>query len=451
VHCDYLQVLESQRPTSRNFSVYLDAKKYQNNKNQKRSKEKKNNISHYNYKLKNNKENRRLPKETAASGKSEKMETLVLGGGGKSKFTSGEEDDNANFGRQSFAHKKLKNMHEQQQSQQEKERKRGDDGDLLGEYPPSQLFDAIEILNERKFNKPSVESTDKFPKKEQEKSRQVDEAIGDIEDNLDNDEALPNENENENENDDDEEGDDEDIKSAIDNDELAKKYPVATSATTKVPIPTTLATTETTSSSTTTATTPSTSTTPTTATPRTLPTIGRKLKRNFLGPSQPETRYYGSYDIGRIRASAVQEEDDNDDEEEEEEQQDVGELHYYDTSSNPRKLVTFDPEKSEENYLASYYAGKLNATEKKQQQQLQHVVAPQQHATRYVDDDYAEQQPPAEKSKPENPWEKSAEKLEEEQDQEQLEDGKLESDSESALQRYHEGKSLAYRTVKQAK
>jgi len=68
-----------------------------------------------------------------------------------------------------------------------------------------------------------------------------------------------------------------------------------------------------------------------------------------------------------------------------------------------------------------------------------------------VDDDYAEQQPPAEKSKPENPWEKSAEKLEEEQDQEQLEDGKLESDSESALQRYHEGKSLAYRTVKQAK
>ncbi|XP_016954602.1 uncharacterized protein LOC108027595 [Drosophila biarmipes] len=427
-------VLESQRPTSRNFSVYLDAKKYQNNKNQKRSKDKKNNISHYNYKLKNNKENRRLPKETAAvaaaAGKSEKTESLVLGGGGKSKFTSGEEDDGANFGRQSFAYKKLKKMHEQH-SQQEKERKRGDDGDLLGEYPTSQLFDAIEILNERKFNKPSDESTDKFPQKEQEKSRQVDEAIGDIEDNLDNDEALPSENDD----DDDDEGDDEDIKSPIDNDELAKKYPVATSATTKVPVHTAPTAAEATSSSSTTTTT-STPAASTTAAPRTLPTIGRKLKRNFVGPSQPETRYYGSYDIGRIRASAVQEED-NHGEDKDEQQQDVGELHYYDTSSSPRKLVAFDPENSEENYLAGFYAGKVNATEKKQPQ-LQHVVAPQQHATRYVDDDYAEQQPPAEKSKPENPWEKSAEKLEEEQDQDPLEDGKLESDLESALQRYHE-------------
>ncbi|EDW45686.1 GM11412 [Drosophila sechellia] len=453
-------ILESQRPTSRNFSVYLDAKKYQNSNNKKRSMEqKKNNISHRNYKLKNNKENNhhRLAKE-AAAGKSE-MET-VLGGG--TKFTSGDEqpqledreqveqEENANFGRQSFAYKKLKNMHEQQ-SQQDK--KRGDDGDevdlLEGEYPPSQLFDAIEILNERKFNKPSAQSTGKSrpqlqkkdkdkdqmeqeQEQEQHKSRQVDEAIGDIEDNLDNDEILPT---NNGEDEDDGDDDDEDIKSVIDNDELAKKYPVATSTTTKVP--TTLATSKTTSrssiisSSSTTTTTTATSTTATSPSTTTKPrvptqTIGRKLKRNFFGLAQPETRYYGSYDIGRIRAQTPEE-----DTTEEEKDEDVGELHYYDTSgsgSNSRKLVSFDPEKSEENYLSSYYPGKMNATEKKQQQT-------QQHATRYVDDDYAEQQPPAEKSKLENPWEKSEEKPE---DAEQLEDGKLESDLESALQRYHE-------------
>ncbi|KRK07008.1 uncharacterized protein Dyak_GE17837, isoform B [Drosophila yakuba] len=457
-------ILESQRPTTRNFSVYLDAKKYQNNNDKKRSKEqKKNNISHHsNYKLKNNKENNhhRLAKETVA-GKSE-METLL---GGGTKFTAGDEkpqqqedqeeqvepveqveqEEDANFGRQSFAYTKLKS------SQQDK--KRGDDGDdgdevdlLEAEYPPSQLFDAIEILNERKFNKPSAPATDngrlqlQRKEKEQQKSRQVDEAIGDIEDNLDNDEILPTSNgehEDDGDNDDDDEDENEDIKSVIDNDELAKKYPVATSTTTKVPT-TLLATSKATSSTTTTtratsttATAPSTTTTP----PRApAPTIGRKLKRNFFGVAQPESRYYGSYDIGRIRAQ-TQEKDAT----EEEKDEDVGELHYYDTSSggNSRKLVSFEPEKSEENYLSSYFPGKSNATEKKQQQQQQqHVVARNmQYATRYVDDDYAEQQPPVEKSKLETPWEKSNENR---KDAVQLEDGKLESDLESALQQYHE-------------
>ncbi|XP_017055290.1 uncharacterized protein LOC108097495 [Drosophila ficusphila] len=455
-------ILESQRPTSRNFSVYLDAKKYQNSK--KRGKDKKSNISHYNYKLKNNKEKQ----QTADGGKSE-----MSVGGMATKFTSVEEEDNANFARQSFAYKKLKNMHEQQsqqdeqpkeqrqkqQQQQQQQQLRGDlGGDLLEEYPSSQLFDAIEILNERKFNKPTVQSAEKSfqptkkklkKTKDSEKlARQVDDAaIGDIEDNLDNDEVLEEEEE-----DLDVDIEDEDIKLPIDNDELAKKYPVVASTTTKRP--TTLATPSTTStgttrsSSTTTTSTKTTTTTTSTTTPRTArtppPTIGRKLKRNFFGLPQPETRYYGSYDIGRIRA---QEEDNT-------EEDDVGELHYYDTSGNSRKLVSFDPEKSEENYLSSYFAGKLqpNATERKQeqlqqlqpklQQPEQHVVAPQQYATRYVDDDYAEQQPPPEKSMMENPWEKSAdgkpEEQVEEQEEEQPEDGKLESDLESALQRYHE-------------
>ncbi|KAI8034527.1 uncharacterized protein DDB_G0283697, partial [Drosophila gunungcola] len=447
-------ILESQRPTSRNFSVYLDAKKYQNNnKKRSRTKDKKNNISHYNDKLKNNKGSQ-LPKrvgnvedakaEAEAAGKSE------MNVGGATKFTSVEED-NANFGRQSFAYKKLKNMHEQHESQQNEDggnsknnRKQGDDGneDIVEEYPSSSLlFDAIEILNERKFNKPSVQSMQKLAVKKE--SRQVvDEAIGDIEDNLDNDEVLPSDDDDD---DDDCEDEDEDIKSPLDNDELAKKYPIATSTTTKAPptTSTTLATSTTTFSSSSS----STSTT-TSATPRTPPTIGRKLKRNFFGQPQPsssETRYYGSYDVGRIRAQ--EEEDDNTDEE------DVGELHYYDTSSNPRKLVSFEPAKSEENYLSSYYAGKLNATERKlqqqQQQQLlqqQHVAAQQQHATRYVDDDYAEQQPPPENTKQENPWQKSGDEKPEE---EALENGKLESDLESALQQYHEV-SMATPTVSTA-
>ncbi|XP_043659910.1 myb-like protein A [Drosophila teissieri] len=449
-------ILESQRPTTRNFSVYLDAKipKYQNNNSKQRSKEqrKKSNISHHSsYKLKNNKANnhQRLAKE-AVAGKSE-METLL---GGATKFTSGDEpqpqqedqeerveqEDDANFGRQSLA------------KSSQRDKKRGDDGDevdlLEGAYPPSQLFDAIEILNERKFNKPSGQSTTyngrfQLQKKEQEhqKSKQVDEAIGDIEDNLDNDEILPTGNAEDE--DDGDVDDDEDIRSAINNDELAKKYPVPSSTTT-TKVPTTSATSKTTSSSTTTtatftsttATTPSTTTTPRAA----APTIGRKLKRNFFGQAQPESMYYGSYDIGRIRAQ-TQEKDTT----EEEKDEDVGELHYYDTSSsssssggNSRKLVSFEPEKSEENYLSSYYTGKSNATEKKlqQQQQQQHVVARNmQHATRYVDDDYAEQQPPAEKSRMANPWEKADEKP---ADAQQLEDGKLESDLESALQRYHE-------------
>ncbi|EDW75188.2 uncharacterized protein Dwil_GK19829 [Drosophila willistoni] len=87
-------ILESQRPTSRNFSVYLEtAKKYPKN----------------NYKLRNNKEANTKSTTNVSNGQRENEK-----GNGKAK-----EQTDANFGRKSFAYKKLKNMHEQKQQQQQ--------------------------------------------------------------------------------------------------------------------------------------------------------------------------------------------------------------------------------------------------------------------------------------------------------------------------------------------
>ncbi|KAH8303469.1 hypothetical protein KR059_011457 [Drosophila kikkawai] len=433
-------ILESQRPTSRNFSVYLDPKKYQNNNsNKKRAKEKKNNISHYNDKLKNNKENQPATKATKATDGAEGGEgTPPLGG---TTFTSGDED-NANFGRQSFAYKKFKNMHEQQnqqqhqkeqqqqqQQQQEQEqhqlpkeqRKRGDDGQqqLLEE---SQLFDSIEILNERKFNKPNGGQ-----EQEQHGARQVDEAIGDIEDNLDNDEVLPTDNDSDGDDDDDDvdgEGDEEgseslDIKLPHDNDGLPnKKNPsvaLTTAATPKTTTDTTTTRATATTSTTTTTTLTPTTTTSSSTTKTPTPTIGHKQKRhggNVFGLQRPipsESRYYGSnYEIGKIRQQEQEEEEAQQQDSEEDQDLNLGEMHYYDNGNIKRKLATFDTARSEdlpENILGSSTARKLQQP-------------------RFVDDDYAEQQPPQEE--------------EEEKTEVGLNDGKLSTDVDTAWQRYHQ-------------
>lgn len=416
---DYLQILESQRPTSRNFSVYLDAKKSQNNNNnnngnKKRAKEKKNNISHYNYKLKNNKEHQPATKATAGDNGE--------GGGGPaagSTFTSGDED-NANFGRQSFAYKKFKNMHEQQnqqhQEQQEEQphlpkeqRKRGDDGQQLLEE--SQLFDSIEILNERKFNKPS--QAPKEQQQQQQRASQVDqEAIGDIEDNLDNDEALPTDDDDDDEDEDPSEDGSEnlDIKLPSDNDGLGKLTTTTARTTTLATSKATTTTTRVTPTTTTTTTlTPTPSPTTTSSTMRSpigqSPIIGHKQKRhgggNVFGLKRPQ--YYGNnYEIGRVRQ---QEQEPELGESEEVEDLNLGEMHYYDNGNVNRKLATFDmtrPENLEENSLGSPL--------KKLQQ------------PRFVDDDYAEPQPPAEE--------------EEKSEVEQVE----KSDLDSEWQRYRQGK-----------
>ncbi|KAH8238590.1 hypothetical protein KR032_011015 [Drosophila birchii] len=438
-------ILESQRPTSRNFSVYLDAKKYQNNNSniKKRAKDKKNNISHYNYKLKSNKENQPATKATKATDGGEDREggegAPPVGG---TTFTSGDED-NANFGRQSFAYKKFKNMHEQQNQQQQQQqqqqqhqkeqqeqeqhqlpkeqRKRGDDGQqqLLEE---SQLFDSIEILNERKFNKPSggQEQHQQLMQEQQHGARQVDEAIGDIEDNLDNDEVLSQDNDGDDDDGEDDEADSEslDIKLPNDSDGLPnKKNPVAALTTTTTTVmPTTDTTTTRATPTTTTTTEPTTTVTPSRSTTRTpSPAIGRKQKRhggNVFGLKRPiptESRYYGNnYEIGRIR----EEEQELEQQQDSEEDQDLnlGEMHYYDNGNIKRKLATFDTTRTQdlkENSMGTAAARKLQQP-------------------RFVDDDYAEQQPPPEEEQ---------EKVEEENPPD---DGKLETDVDSAWQRYHQ-------------
>ncbi|KAH8275084.1 hypothetical protein KR018_007684, partial [Drosophila ironensis] len=401
-------ILESQRPTSRNFSAYLDAKKYENNNANKRGKDKeppKPKDKARNYKLKNNKE-RVGPEDPAApGGKSGKAD----GGGFATKYAS------ENFGRQSLAYTKLKGMHEQpEQARNPKEPGQEQD----------QLFDSIEILNERKLNKPLGGEPGKAGEM----------AIGDIEDNLDNDEELESDRDRDRDQEEPIESDEIGFKSsAIDNDELAKRYypPTTTMAPTTLPTTTpppkpspttTMATARTTTARTTV---PLAATTARTQYQQ-QPTIGRKLKRhgNAFGPKRTQQQQQQQsvedrfYEIGRIKEHKQGEE---------QEQDNVGELHFY------------DPNKSEENYVNAMRA-KANATEKK----------PKTAATRFLDDEYAEHQPPAlgednerwdnqAAEKPEADGEAEPEAAEgQDETSTRQEDGKLESDleSDSGQQRY---------------
>lgn len=435
----YLQILESQRPTSRNFSAYLDTKKYPNNNASKRSKDKdwakdkdkgrKSNSSHYNYKLKNNKErvaNEEAPLPPPAPSVGQPRE--ANGGDGDADFPTKfpspassleDQEDSANFGSQSFSHQKLKNMHEQQNQQKEHPR----DPKESREQDPSspQLFDSIEILNERKFNKPIG-------------AEQVgtgETAIGDIEDTLDNDEESDQhqQQQQEQEQDQDElEDEEEGIKSSIDNDELAKRYYPPTTTTE----PTTLATTTSTTSTTTARTSTTTSTTAprttttlrTSRTPQQQPTIGRKLKRHgsAFGPKKPQSPENRYYEIARIKQQQQQQQN------QQEDTANVGELHYYDSWSNyNQKLATYDPEKSEENYLSGQHP-RRNATDRRGAT-----------STRFLDDEYSEPQPPPEEQRQ---WASPAEKPEKrDENPEGSGVGKLESDLDSGPQRYHSGKS----------
>ncbi|KAH8336133.1 hypothetical protein KR074_003767 [Drosophila pseudoananassae] len=433
-------ILESQRPTARNLSAYLDAKKHPNNNGSKRSKDKdwardkdkgkdkgrKNNLSHYNYKLKNNKErvaNEEAPPPAPAAGQPRKANGGDGGADFPTKLASAsleDQEDSANFGRQSFSYKKLKNMHEQQNQQKEHPK----DGQESREQDPSspQLFDSIEILNERKFNKP-IEA-------EQVKTGET--AIGDIEDNLDNDEESDQhpeqqEQEEEQEQEDDEEEEEEDIKSSIDNDELAKRYYPPTTTTEPTTLPTTTSTSSTTTartSTTSSTTAPRTTTTfRTSRTPQQQPTIGRKLKRhgNAFGPKKPQSPENRYYEMARIKEQQQQEQEDS---------ANVGELHYYDTGSHyNQKLATYDPEKSEENYLSGQQP-RRNATDWSSSS-----------SSRFLDDEYSEPQPPPEERRQ---WQIPAEKpVERDGNSEGFGAGKLESDLDSGPQPYHSGSLTA--------
>ncbi|XP_023031106.1 LIM domain-containing protein A [Drosophila willistoni] len=335
-------ILESQRPTSRNFSVYLEtAKKYPKN----------------NYKLRNNKEANTKSTTNVSNGQRENEK-----GNGKAK-----EQTDANFGRKSFAYKKLKNMHEQKQQQQQLKQKNDENEDdeedelekemeeqeqeqeqeqeeqenekEIEKQQRRQLFDSIEIFNERKFNKPSVDENHDEIEKEPETEQLHEEdgdilAIGDIEDNFSNsnDEVADN----------------------VDNDKLAA---------TSIPTTTTYSPTSTASSTTTT----TTRDTMTTTTPSTsVPFIGKKLKRRY-------------YDLGHMQSKPTETSADNENDKMKENQQDLtlGELHYYDATQNL------------EHKLPNYFGRTLT---KKNRTNIE----------RFVDDDYSEQEPPQDMDKPQN-------------------------------------------------
>ncbi|TDG39833.1 hypothetical protein AWZ03_013745, partial [Drosophila navojoa] len=421
-------ILESQRPTSRNFTVYLAKdgktvkKKYHNNNN--------NNKNHYSYKLKNNKESlpaKRVANEEEAATKSTSGDDNdsakdnngkrndevdsdnerngngngygygygYSNGNGYGDEDTGEDNaedgkPNANFDSKSFAYKKFKNMHEQQNQQSQKEQQQQTKQQQQQQQQANangparqqeqqerqwqreqqqpaveQLFDSIEILNERKFNKAPGQST--LLAAEEDVAGEDIMAIGDIEDNFGNDKVLA-----------------ENIKSAIDNDESAVSKEMimspAETSTTATPSTSASASTSTTPTTSSTSTTPATTTTTTTAQAAPsgsssrhdlLAPIGRKPKRHGNGHSAmswPGSRSYEkkSYGIGRIHAADF-----------ELNAEDVGELHYYDGEQHSRGTED-GAGKAPANYLSSYLGHIINETkqqqhqQKKEQQQQEH-------------------------------------------------------------------------------
>ncbi|EDW07057.2 myb-like protein P [Drosophila mojavensis] len=452
-------ILESQRPTSRNFTVYLAKdgktvkKKYHNNNNGNNSNN--NNKNHYSYKLKNNKESmptKRVANEEEAATKStsgddndsakdnngKKNDEVDSdnerngngygygygysngnenGAGAGAGTGYGDEDTgednaedgkpNANFDSKSFAYKKFKNMHEQQNQQSQKEQQQQTKQQQQQQHQQEQanangparqqeqqernaarqwqreqqqqpaveqLFDSIEILNERKFNKALGQST--LLAAEDVAGEDI-MAIGDIEDNFGNDKVLA-----------------ENIKSAIDNDESAVSKemimsPAETSTTATPSASTSTSTTPTTSS---TSTTPATTTTQAATAPAApsgsssrrdlLAPIGRKPKRHGNGHSAmswPGSRSYEkkNYGIGRLHAADF-----------ELNAEDVGELHYYDGEQHSRGSDD-GAGKTETNYLSSYLGHMVNGTKQQQHQQKKEQKQPQlqeQQEQRFLDD-----------------------------------------------------------------
>ncbi|XP_034490357.1 uncharacterized protein LOC117794004 [Drosophila innubila] len=397
-------ILESQRPISRNFTVYLAIdgkaakKKYHNNKNNIHSN------SHYNYKLKNNKKSS-LPKKAANEGHTASATNSTYGTDDNninSGRDSSEESSNMYFSSKSFAYQKFKNLDEQENQQKQKEQQQhananspseqmGDQGREQTERDgegtqqrqqqrqrhrqreqeteqqqeqQEQLFDSVEILNERKLNKALVQSTLQASKAVNGEEDIM--AIGDIADNFGNDEVL-----------------EEDIKSTIDSDESA----------------TTSKNNTTTSSSSAVTTTTEFTNVAATTTARSssyqdlsLP-IGRKKKRHGNGNKLAwvvggRSNDNDKYDIGRIQAHNDEpqyKETNTASPDLEVNASDVGELHYYDGIQNLRSSEDSpSPIKSHANYLSNYFGVAINETKKQQQQQ---------HDTRSLNaEDYTEDQ-----------------------------------------------------------
>ncbi|XP_026846011.1 uncharacterized protein LOC6602854 [Drosophila persimilis] len=388
-------ILESQRPTTKNCTAYLDAKemfiKYQNGNSKKKFSEQKQNKGNYMYKLVNNKESqppKRLPDENEGA-----AQEAVAGTESAVKFVFAKEavtessQDNANFDRKSLRYTKFKKMHEQENQQPEKQHEEQDpkpqdrqeqahgpdrakwQGGEMGERRgrEEQLFDSIEILNERKFNKPSgqltLEPEQEKHNRDNKKGKEIvkivredEEAIGDIENNFDNDKIL----------------EDEGIQFSIDIDESSKKPP---------PVPTT-----------------STKITPTasretskdceaTMSP-TIAMIGRKEKRGFFRMYRPDimAKYFEKFEeLDNARENVETSADDDDIL-----GSPVGELHYFDNGGKHQKQpaekgLMMDP--TQVPLRASYLSSSFGLPENGKQQHQE---------SSFADDQTSEQPPPLE-------------------------------------------------------
>ncbi|XP_030379297.1 GATA zinc finger domain-containing protein 10 [Scaptodrosophila lebanonensis] len=396
-------ILESQRPTSKNFTVYLAG----NSNNNKEATKKCHNKSSSNNS--NNGNNNAATKSTS-----------VDGNGGS--FGDDDDDDNNNVdgeeqednvdvdvdvdvdmdvdassdannvGSKSFAYKKFKNMHEQQNQQKRKEQQLNQEPKVKPkQLPPSeeQLFDSIEILNERKFNKAMAaqstqhqqlqlqqedeEEVDSMTVRQQQQRQQQQQqqqqyadimAIGDIEDNFGNDEVLA-----------------ESIKSTIDNDESAK----TTTSIAAAARPTTTATLQTTTNTgiaATSSTTPSTSTTissvldgPRNPQPQQQQqNMAKAITSNYNKNNNKNNDDEGSVAVAPAADDANENNDDMD-------SINMGELHYYDGNSRHGHA-----RKSQANYLSSYFGHTINDTQVHPKHERQ-----QQPAASFLDDEYVEE------------------------------------------------------------
>ncbi|SPP86493.1 protein PRRC2C [Drosophila guanche] len=382
-------ILESQRPTTRNFTVQLDTKE---TFKRKKFSSQKPNTSQVLYKL-GNKKDRQQPKKLVNEGAVKEEE--------EAKATEAS-TDNAKLERKRIRYTKLKEMHEQRNQQKEQQKPKQQDHGAgrtkwqIGEKGEKrereeQLVDSIEILNERKCNKPSGElameeqldpeqdtfQIEKRNEKEPEMERVKDDdekTFGDIEDNFAEDKVI-------------------DIDESSKNQEPPPEATAATKLTSTGSGEATM--------------------------PPTVAMIGRKEKRGFFRMYRPDlmAKYFEKFDEPDNTPVNVEDEDLD---------APVGKLHYFENGGQPQEQQ--HPSQKELPTRTE------NGTQQQQQQQ--------QPESRYTDDQNAEEQQP--EQEPQEPQEDRLVSLEMRSSETESE---KESEMESALQPFQETVTVPATTI----
>ncbi|XP_034668771.1 uncharacterized protein LOC117901911 [Drosophila subobscura] len=380
-------ILESQMPTTRNFTVQLDTKE---TFKRKKFSSQKPNASQVIHKL-GNKKDRQQPKRLVNEGAVKEEQEEEDDEEAKATEAS---TDNAKLERKRIRYTKLREMHEQRSQQKEQEPKQQDQGTgrtkwQIGEKGEKrereeQLVDSIEILNERKCNKPSGEiameqqldpeqdtfQIEKKNEKEAEMERVKDEdekTFGDIEDNFDGDKVID-----------------------IDESSKNQESPPEATAATKI-----------------------TSTGSGEATmPPTVAMIGRKEKRGFFRMYRPDlmAKYFDKFDEPDNTPVNVEDEDLD---------APVGKLHYFENGGKPQE--------------------QQQPAQKELPTRTENGTQQQQPESRYTDDQNAEEQQP-----PQEPREDRLVSIEMRSSETESD---TESEIESALQQFQETVTVPATTI----